>query len=112
LGNPAGIRWSEWPANRQGWLILDQKCHGDPRIGGPRFRREVVVVAHDHKRLQRSPRLRARLEKAGLERDLHPRGPEDVVPIVAAIDDVMIRPGGFEPELARHADILRTPPPL
>ena len=53
-----------------------------------------------------------RPRKTGLERDLHPRRPEDVVPIVTAIDDVIIRPGGFEPELARHAHILRTSPPL
>ena len=68
------------------------------------------MVAHDHKRVQHPTRLRARLEKAGLERELSPRGPEDVVPIVTAIDDVIIRPGEFEPERVRRADILRTPP--
>ena len=89
---------------------MDQKWHGEPRIGRPRFPREVVVFAHDHKRVQHPTRLRARLEKAGLERELSPRGPEDVVPIVTAIDDVIIRPGEFEPERVRRADILRTPP--
>ena len=68
------------------------------------------MVAPNHKRVQHPTRLRARLEKAGLERNLGPRGSEDVTPIVAAIDDVITRPGEFEPELARQADFLRTPP--
>ena len=68
------------------------------------------MVAPNHKRVQRPTRLRARLEKAGLERNLGPRGSEDVAPIVAAIADLITRLGEFEPELARQADFLRTPP--
>ena len=68
------------------------------------------MVAPNHKRVQHPTRLRARLEKAGLERDLGPRDSEDLTPIVAAIDDLITRLGEFEPELARQADFLRTPP--
>ena len=79
--------------------------HASDKVTSRRLHREVVVVAHDHKHMQHLTRLRARLEKAGLERDLGPRGSEDVAPIFGAIDDVINHAGEFAPELACYADL-------
>ena len=80
-----------------------QPLHARDQIAGGCLQRQVVVVAHHHKRVQYPARLPARLEQAGLKREPRFFTRKDVRAIVAAIDDVITGPRELQPQFAWHA---------
>jgi len=67
------------------------------------FQRQMIVIAHEHIRVEHPAGLGARLEQTVLERRPRPLGLEDMCPVIATVDHVVARPGEFESQLARHA---------